>query len=294
MKKMKHNRLRYTLILGFIFVASCSKQEKSPTELVTFPLRGEVLSLDTVKQRITIAHQEIPNYMIAMTMPFKVRDARLLRGIVPGDSVQGTLAVSQTESWLETLVVIGKGETPQTMSAEDVVMRRLFKIGEPLPDVLLTNHDGRRIRLSDFRGKVLAITFIYTRCPLPDFCIRMSEHFARLQKILKQHEPLNGKWHLLSISFDPTFDTPKVLKDYGHTYGADFATWDFATESVETILRLANGLDLTLADDEGLIQHNLRTVVVDQEGRLVNITKGNEWTPNEVAQEIRSLIEKDV
>ncbi len=279
-----------------LLLLSCSKEDEKQTNLVTFPLRGKVVSVDTAKLQVLISHEEIPNYMMAMTMPFKVKDPALLSELEPGDSVQGTLAVSRIESWLETLSIIGKGEAPNVLSAGDVIFKRLFKKGDDLPDETLVNQDGRRIRFSTYRGKVLALTFIYTRCPLPEFCIRMSDNFAKLQQTLAKDRTLDGKWHLLTISFDPKFDTPKVLKDYGKTYGADFSTWDFLTDpdsSGQAIMRIADGLELTVEDDEGgLIVHKLRTVLIDPHVNLSHVIKGNEWTSEEVAAEMREMISR--
>ncbi len=278
------------LILAMV---SCTKQEQKPTDLVTFPLKGEVVAIDTVKHRITVSHEAIPNYMDAMTMPFRVKNPGLLKVVHVGDSIQAILAVSRTESWLDTLVVTGKGEAPVRLS-DETILTRVFKEGEPLPAVELTNQDGKKIHFSDFRGKAVGLTFVYTRCPLPDFCIRMSTYFARMQKTLVKDRSLDGKWHLITISFDPKFDTPKVLKNYGKSYGADFSTWDFVTADQQTISKLADGLGLSLSDDVGgLIAHNLRTVLLDREGNIVKVIDGNEWKPEEVAAEIRSLVATD-
>ena len=268
----------------------CSKQSR--TDIVTFPLRGEVVRIDSAQMRVTVSHQAIPNYMNAMTMPFKVHEAGVLRGLAVGDSIQATLAVSRTESWLEQIAVVGKGETPPTLTADQIITARVFRTGEPFPDESLLNQDGKKIDLGSFRGKVIALTFIYTRCPLPDFCIRMSDHFARIQRSLKSDGGLNGKWHLFSVSFDPKFDRPAVLKRYAGEYGADFSTWDFLTDPDTlgpVIRRLADGLGLEYSEDEGLIDHNLRTVIIDPEGKLVKVITGNEWKPEEVAAEIRRL-----
>ncbi len=283
------------IVLLFLAMAGCSRKEKGKeTELVTFKLRGEVVGMNAEKGRMTIAHEEIPDYMQAMTMPFKIKDSTLFEGIAVGDTVEGTLAVSRTESWIASLAVVGKGETAQ-LSAEDVLFRKLYKEGEPMPEYAFTNHEGKRIKLSDFRGRALAFTFIYTRCPLPDFCIRMSNHFAKIQKTLKNDRSLDGTWHLLTISFDPDFDTPAVLKKYGQTYGADFSSWDFATDNIRSITALADGLNLTLEEDEGgLIAHNLRTAVLDAKGNLAKIFVGNEWTPDDVVQEIRKQVRASI
>jgi len=276
-----------TLLLSLL--ASCSHQEKKETDLVTFPLKGEVVAIDTVKMRIMVSHEDIPNYMEAMTMPFKVHNPGFLTLVHVGDSIQAILAVSRTESWLDTVVVTVKGEEPVKLSPETTIAR-VLKEGDPLPAVELTNQDGKKIHFSDFRGKAVALTFVYTRCPLPDFCIRMSNSFARIQKALAGDQSLNGKWHLITISFDPKFDTPKVLKNYGINYAADFATWDFATADERTISRLSDGLGLSTAPDEGgLIAHNLRTVLLDKEGKIVKVIDGNEWKPEDVIPEIQKL-----
>lgn len=303
-KKESYKQMKKMIVVMAVVVlvslGGCSKNEEKKTarttqaggqtDLVTFPLKGEVVAIDTAKLRVTIAHEEIPDYMKAMTMPFKVKDPGLLKNIQIGDSVQGTLAVSRTESWLETLAVVGSDQEKQALTADEIQFHRLFKEGEPLPDFSFVNQDGKRVRFSDFRGKVLAFTLIYTRCPLPDFCIRMSEYFSRIQRALSKDPSLRGKWHLLSISFDPQNDTPEVLKKYGKNYGADFSTWDFVVDKISTIQQLGNGLDLTFYDDEGgLIAHNLRTVLIDPDGNLAQVIKDNEWKPEEVVQKIREL-----
>ena len=273
-----------------LLAAGCARNKE--TNLVTFPLRGEVVRIDTAKLTLTVSHQAIPNYMNAMTMPFKVRDRTLLRPLAVGDSIQATLAISRTESWLEQIAVVGKGEIPAPLTPDQILTARVYRTGENFPDEVLLNQEGKTVRLSSFRGRVLALTFIYTRCPLPDFCIRMSNQFARIQKSLKGDGSLNGKWHLVTVSFDPKFDRPAVLKRYAAEYGADFSSWDFVTDpdtAGPVIRRLADGLGLEYSEDEGLIDHNLRTVLIDPEGKLVKVITGNEWKPEEVAAEIKRL-----
>jgi protein SCO1/2 len=284
-----------TLLVFLTFLLlSCSKQEQKATELVTFPLRGEVVAIDTVKHKLMVAHEEIPNYMDAMTMPFKVKNLELLKSVQIGDSIQGVLAVSRTESWLETFTVTGKGEPPTARMTEETILARMFKEGETLPAIEVTNQGGRKIRFSDFKGKALALTFVYTRCPLPDFCIRMSNHFAKVQRLLAKDKSLDGKWHLISISFDPKFDTPKVLKNYGQSYSADFLTWDFVTADQATITKLTDGFGLSFSDDEGgLIAHNLRTVLLDKEGKIMKVISGNEWMPDELVDAMKKAIHEE-
>jgi protein SCO1/2 len=284
--------LHYTVLAAFAsLLFSCERKNDKPVDLVTFPLRGEVVGIDTVKMRLMVDHEEIPDYMDAMTMPFKVKRIELMRSVAIGDTIEGVLAVSRTESWLENFSVTGKGEPPDVRLTEESVLARLFKTGDLLPEVGLMNQEGRPIAFRQFRGKVVAITFIYSRCPLPDFCIRMSDHFGKVQRILKGHASLEGKWHLMSISFDPEFDTPNVLKEYGKTYGADFKVWDFATADMKNILRLTDGLGLSLAEDEGnLIAHNLRTVLLAPDGRIVEVINGNEWTPEGLVGSMKKAI----
>ncbi|MCI0707953.1 MAG: SCO family protein [Ignavibacteriae bacterium] len=283
----------FILVFVVAFIGGCGKKEEEnkETNLVTFPVKGEVVAIDTVKKRLIIAHEEIPDYMMAMTMPFRVKDSTLLDAVQVGDSVQGTLAVSRTESWLESVNVIGFGEPETPLTAEEITFRKLFKVGEPIPDFSFVNQGGKRVRFSDFRGKALAFTFIYTRCPIPDYCIRMSDYFSRIQKALAKDERLSNKWHLLSVSFDPKNDTPEVLLKYGKNYGADFSMWDFVVEKESVIQQLGNGFDLTFYDDEGgLIAHNLRTVLIDPKGNLAHIIKDNEWKPDEVVALIQKLV----
>jgi protein SCO1/2 len=288
--------LKIVALLSFtsLLLGSCGKNEEKQTDLVTFPLRGEVVGIDTARHVVTIAHEAIPNYMNAMVMPFKVKDLALLRDIAIGDSVGATLAISRTESWLETLHLLRKGEKVEATPAEEIEFRHLFHEGEPLPDATFVNQDGASVRLSDFNGKVIVLTFIYTRCPLPDFCIRMSEHFRKLQKLLGGESALSGKWHLFSVSFDPKYDRPPVLKQYGRNYGADFSTWDFVTDpdtSGQTLQRFAEGFGLTYVPEEGTFTHNLRTAILDKNGKLVKVIVGNEWKPEEVIKDMREALD---
>jgi protein SCO1/2 len=285
--------VQIAILVAAVLFPSCSgKKEDSQTDLATFLLRGEVVDVDSARLRVTIAHEEIPDFMAEMTMPFKVKDPALLRSVTPGDSVVGTLAVSRTESWLATMTVVGSGAAPEVLDPEELNMRRLLKAGDRLPDLMFLDQDAKRVRFSDFQGKVVAVTFIYTRCPLPEFCIRMSDHFSKIQRALKESE-LSG-WQLVTVSFDPVYDRPKALKSYGTSYGADFEHWDFLTDPDTTgrnVLALAEGFDLTYEDDEGaLIAHNLRTALIDVDGRLVEVVKDNEWKPEEIAGKIEELL----
>lgn len=286
---MKTSFVLFVAVL--LVLAGCGKKQPTP-EVKTFDLKGVVVSVDPPAHRITIDHEEIPNYMMAMAMPFRVKDTTLLLKVQPGDTVQGVLAVSRTESWIESIAVTSKGEKPETAAeAEHMVMKKMFRIGDPLPDFSVVNQNGRRIRLSDFRGKVVALTFVYTRCPLPDFCIRMSNNFSAVQKDFSKNPSLKNSWHLITVSFDPTYDTPAVLRKYGAVYTKDVSTWDFATDSMKSVMEIGDGLELDAQPDEGgLIAHNLRTAIIDQQGNLVAVYKGNEWTTAELEETMMKTI----
>lgn len=288
---MRNSLLSLMVLLS---LSGCTQEQKNPaTDLTTFPLRGQVIRVMPDEHRIMISHGEIPNYMKAMTMPFKVKDTTFLTLVHPGDSVLATLAVSRTESWLATISVLGKGQAPKVLTGNEILLKQLFREGEPIPDVSFVNQDNKKVHLDAYKGKVLALTFIYTRCPLPDFCIRMSNNFAKIQKSLKQDISLSGQWHLFSITFDPDFDRPTILKEYGKTYNADFSDWDFLVTDKKSLERFADGFDLTYQPDEGgLIAHTLRTVLIDKQGNLVAVLKGNDWSAHDVANQIRALANK--
>ena len=283
---------RIVVLAGImILVEGCGGGKQREVDVKTFPIRGVVVSVDRQEKRIMIAHEEIPNYMMAMTMPFKVKDTTLLTAVRSGDSVEGTLAVSRTESWIETIGVIGKNPTPP-LSGEQVLFRHLFREGDVLPDMALTNQDGIPVRFSKYHGQVVALTFIYTRCPLPDFCIRMSDNFSNVQRLLKSDQSLRDRWHLLSVSFDPEHDTPAVLKQEAKKYSADLDDWEFVTGAEPTIDKLTDGFDLMVKPDAGLIEHTLRTALLDGDGRLVKVIKGNDWKPEDLVSDIKKLIRK--
>jgi protein SCO1/2 len=280
---------------AFLLVLSgCKKTvEKKVTDYASFPLKGVVVRLDRVKKRVMIAHHEIPNYMAAMTMPFRVKDSTLLDVAQPGDSITATLMVSRTESWIEGLRVIGQGEEISQQQAVDAMFKRLFKPGDALPDLALTNQENKPIRFSDFKGCAVAVTLVYTRCPIPEFCIRMSQQFAAIQRSLKREAALNETWHLVTATFDVQHDTPKILKEYGKGYAADFSVWDFVTMSAHDLQTLLDGLDMLATPGEGgLIDHTLRTILIDKNGNVARIIKGNEWTSEEIVAEMRILAEK--
>jgi len=257
-----------------------------------YPLEGQVLSVEAETATARVAHEDIPGFMPAMIMPFSVRDAEGLAALRPGDRIRATLVVAEEEAWLEQLEIVGHDALPVEDAAPPL---REGQPGDLLPDVTLINQDGEEVSLSDFRGRALAITFIFTRCPLPDFCPRMSGNFAELERLLSAAPELHEETRLLSISFDTAFDTPSVLKEYGHRYlpkaeASGFGHWQFASGSAEQVRQLAHAVGLDFVADGEQFVHNLRTAIVDREGRLAMVLRGNDWQPEDALQELQTAL----
>jgi protein SCO1/2 len=263
----------------------------SAASVRTFQVHGQIRGLEPENKTIRIAHEEIPDYMPAMTMPLKVKDAALLRSLAIGDSVQFELAVTVDDSWISHMEKISSaGPVTQKKFAATLEELEAGSVhpGEVVPDFELTNQDGRPIHLSEFRGQAVVMTFIYTRCPLPNFCPLMSKNFADLQQRLSKEFP--GKFQLLSITMDPEFDQPGVLKDYAARYGANPKNWSFATGDAAAIHFVTELMGLYFERENGLISHDLRTALIGPDGRLIHVWKSNVWTPYEVQRRLRETL----
>jgi protein SCO1/2 len=277
-----------TIVLAAVCCGCTTDEKRGRPDVTTYDVRGVVVEVDPDRLRIVLDHEEIPGYMMAMTMPFRVNDSTLLLHVQPGDTVIGTLAVTSKKSWLETVFVIGRGGRTAPAARGNALTRVALRPGDRFPDFGFVNQDGRRVHMHELDGRVVALTFIYTRCPLPDFCIQMTSAFAKVQQELAGNRSLRGQWHLLTVSFDPTYDTPSILRNYGKAYGADFATWDFVTESPEVVLQIAGAVGLVVHNEGGEeIIHNLRTVVLDRERRVAQIFEGNEWEPSDLVNAMK-------
>ena len=199
---------------------SAGKAARSPGEasqLHTFQVKGVVIAVKARKKEIEIKHEAIPDYMPAMTMPFEVRDTNELKGIEPGQSIQFRLNVERMEAWIDQIRIGGPSvsQGPATGASVRVVRDvEPLAVGDPLPDYVLTNQFGEAFHLTQYKGQALAITFLFTRCPFPTFCPRMADHFREAQQELTAMTDVAGNWHLLTVSFDPEFDRPAVLKAY--------------------------------------------------------------------------------
>lgn len=251
-----------------------------------YTVRGVVRETRPAKSQILVKHEEIPGYMDAMTMPFKVRDPKILESVKPGDAITFQLHVTDDGHWIDGVKITGAGE-PEA-PRKKVVDIAPFKPGDPLPDLAFTDEGGKPLRLEDQRGKALALTFIYTRCPLPDFCPLLAEKFRTVQESLLADPAAPKNWQLLSVTIDPEHDTAEVLGHYAKAQRADPSHWKFATGELRdiTVLGLRSGLEFWEGGSE--ITHNLRTVVFDARGRMRKVFSENTWTPKELADELRA------
>ncbi len=278
------------LLLLWCMFGACQSHEAG--ERRSFEIKGTVVSVDQTKGQVTLAHEEIPGFMGAMTMPFKVKDGWALPVLAPGQRVQATLVVSSGLSWIESLVItqqpISGGIAGSVADSADPVP------GTPVPDITLTDQDGKKLRFRDFRGRALLLTFIYTRCPLPDYCVKMSSNFAVIATSLLNDRMLSERVRLLSISFDPDFDKPEVLREYAKAYLETqwpdaLRIWSFASGTREQVQAAAHFFGLQYWQGSGQIVHSLRTVLIGPDGKVDRLYPGNEWTPEQVLQDLRAL-----
>ena len=278
--------VRWTaLILAVLVVVGCRSRAVGPEE--RYPIKGKVVSVDKRGSTVTIAHEDIPDLMDAMTMPFDLKDRRLLDQLAEGDGIQATLVVAGRQSWLENVVVTRETVDPSGIGKAETRVEP--KPGDEVPDFQLTDQNGKRIGFHQYRGRVVVLTFIYTRCPLPDYCPLMTDNFAQIGKALKASSESRPKVQLLSITVDPEYDTPKVLREYAaqHTSGSN--EWAYATGTKDEIKQVAKYFGLQYWPDGDQIVHGLRTAIVGADGKLVKIYRGNEWTPDEIVSEIRNV-----
>jgi protein SCO1/2 len=269
------------LIWGFGFLASCgtltylwlsplhrpSSAPKTPTRI--FPVRGTIQKLEPEEKSVVISHEAIPSYMEAMTMPFKLRHSEDVRGLQVGDEISFQLSVTETESWIDHLVKLATGAPgPVALSGPLPGSTGPVQPRHPLLDYCFTNELGQAVSLGAFKGQALAVTFFFTRCPIPEFCPRLSKNFAQAALKLKSMPEAPANWHFLSVSFDSGFDTPTVLKAYAESYQYDPLHWSFLTGPKEKVGELARLSNVEFEPDSGLFNHNFRTMIIDASGQL--------------------------
>ena len=276
---------------GFLFLALfcllLSGCGKSPARTLT----GRVISKQPGLQQLIIATDDMPGFMPAMTMPYAVKDPGGFQRVQPGDLIRADLIEGpEGKYWLERLSVTGKGPI---QSSEGGVVHTL-SIGDKVPDVPMINQDGKTIRFEQFKGKLLLLTFIYTRCPFPDYCPLLIRQFVTIQNELAKNPSDYQKTHLLSISLDPDYDKPPVLREYGlanldHN-PKGFQHWDFVSSTPADLQKLASSFGLVYSEQDSLISHTMNTVLVAGDGTIANMWPGNEWRPSEVVEVMRHAL----
>jgi protein SCO1/2 len=271
---------------------------------VDYTLKGRVLSVSPEEGQVLIHHEDIPGFMKAMAMPFQPADESILGLLHPGDRVEGILHVEKQDGAVRDYQLrdlkVTKPAPPKTLSVDVSKGKVQFRqqpprleVGQEVPEFAMTGQDGRPIKLSDLRGKVVVLTFIYTRCPMPDFCPLMDRKFSELAQHLSAFPKRAKDIRLLSVSFDPENDTPEVLRKHAAMRGAAPPLWSYAVASHEELARVAPPLGLSFAPDGKEIAHNLCTAIIDPRGKLARLevgTSAKRWDTADFLKTIYGLL----
>jgi protein SCO1/2 len=269
---------RLAILIVASLVVGCSGVDESKR---LYELKGQVLTVKPETKEILVKHEDIKGFMPAMTMPYTVSDEAELKGIAAGDLIDAMLVVEVNRAYLQQIKKTGTAPLPDdartTIPAAAGV--HLLRAGDLVPNTPLTDQDGKSIRLNDFRGSAVAVSFIYTRCPLPLYCPFVDRRFVEVQRMVAHSTAVASKVKFLSISFDPAWDQPATLRAHAKRVGADPVFWTFATANEAVVDRLAATFGVNvIRETDGTITHNLRTAVIDPSGRVVSILDDNEWT----------------
>jgi protein SCO1/2 len=270
----------------FLLLASCQNSRK------TYTLTGRVISKQPAAQQLVIDNDDIPGFMPAMTMPYAVNDPGGLERVQPADIIRADVIVGPADKfWLEHLVVTGKGAA---RSSADGAASRMLMIGDRVPDVPLVNQEGKTLHFGEFKGRTLLLTFTYTRCPFPDYCPLLSNRFSEIQRELAKNPEDYKRTHLISVSLDPNFDKPPVLRKYGLSYLQNdpkgFDHWDFVSTSPADLQKLVSGFGLSYFEQDSQISHSINTILLAADGTVANMWPGNEWQTSEVLDVMRHAV----
>jgi protein SCO1 len=283
------------LIAAAVSLAACNPKSNQRT----YDVHGQVVSVTPDRQEAIVKHGEIAGLMPAMTMPYKIREKTELAAIKPGDLIDATLVIAVNDAFLTGVRKVGEAPVEQAPPEPATVTSGsgapLLKPGDVVPDSAFVDQDGRKRAFSSFRGSMVVLTFIYTRCPLPTFCPMMDRHFVAIQERMHD-DPLLTKVHLVTITFDPAYDTPAVLKKHARELNADLSRWTFLTGDQDAIEKFGGrfGVFVTRAsNDPRDITHNLRTAIVGPDGKIIKIYTGNEWTPDEILADLKPVANAD-
>lgn len=281
-----------------ITAIGCHGTANSPTLSAAtkqYPIRGTVISTDPANTEVLLKHDDIPGLMPAMTMAYRLEDPSALSELHPGDTITATLladhdAAGPKNLRLREIVIVAQGSPDYQPAVNYHVPAK----GDVVPNFTLLNQSGHKIDLQQFHSKVVLMTFIYTRCPLSDYCPRMSRNFATIDKTLQSNPALYKNTHLLSVSFDPTYDTPKVLRSYGAAYTGNYVNetfkhWEFAAPSLTELPKMEQYFDVGVTPGQnGTLQHSLSTVVIGKDGKVFAFWPTNDWKVEDVLAQIKA------
>ncbi len=275
------------LLLAVVALAGCVREPARQ-----YPLKGQILAIrapaDGGRTELTVRHEDIPGFMPAMTMAYFLKEGTRADGLAAGDLFTATLVVNGSTLYVQD--VHKTGQAPLPADAKAVKIMDVMEAGDVVPDDTLLDQTGQERRLSNWRGRALAVTFVYTRCPVADFCPLMDRHFADLQRAVLADPALRDRVHLASVSFDPRHDTAAVIRAHAQKRGADPRVWSYLTGDAAAIEHLTSRFGVSTIEDHDspeTITHNLRTAVIDTQGRLVKIHSGNEWTVATLLADLR-------
>ena len=303
---LQQSTLKATIWIVFsiaaVVVAGCRGNTAGPAgdgqpaaiaaDAATYQLKGIVVASDAAKGEVSIDSEAIPGFMGAMIMPYKLAQPGIATELHPGDHITARLRISDSASLLDQIVVTAQAKP-------DYKPSKFYNVpspGQTVPDFKFLNQNARTIAIDQFRGKVLLVTLIYTRCPLPDFCIRMSRNFATIEHELAANPQLYNKTHLLSVSFDPAYDTPKVLRSYGAAYigghaGETFSHWDFAAPPPSELDTVEQFFDVGVSPgSDNTLTHSLSTVIIAPNGKIFRFYPNNDWSPSSVVEDVKQAL----
>lgn len=282
---------RLVALLGFtaLFFTLAACNRSTSTQPKRYLLTGTVISVDKNAGTANIDNQPIKGFMEKMVMPYSIRPASVLNQLQPGDLITADVVVEPDKYWLENVKVTGHTQLPAT--AKPAASYHVPNPGDDVPDFKLVNQSGKSISLHQYRGETLLLTLIYTRCPFPDYCPRVSHEFAEIDKQIQADPTRYGKTHLLSISFDPANDTPKVLRAYGFSCAGSkdpalFKRWEFAAIPKAELPQFADFFALTYTEEGGSITHSLSTAVISGNGKIYRWYHGAGWQASDLLQDV--------
>jgi protein SCO1/2 len=296
-QRRQQRPIRLTLVIFLAAIAlvpaACSKKAPPPqTSAKRYQLVGKVVSIDKDQASVMVDGKEIVGFMDAMTMAYPVRDAKVLAALGPGDEITADVVVAADGAYLENIVVTKKGDGKGPTGTSNPP-----KAGDNVPDFAMVNQDGKQIHLRDYHGDVLLVTFIYTRCPFPDYCPLVSRNFSKIYAALRKNPSLGPKIRLLSVSFDPDHDTPAVLHRYADTFrettgGAPFARWQFAVVPPKELTNVANFFGLYFSVQGDQIVHSMSTTVISPDGTVYKWYQDNDWMPADLIEDATQALQR--